>query len=310
MNTSYNKDRIIEDGWKIVIMNSLMSIIYRIRKVNSYLLSQNHQSEVRNMTQNEPPKRQVNINNLDNVPSNSCSNVKKTGLTASSQITKLDRASNPDIFVISRPEMEHFPTSHTSNFVDLTIEDLEQLIFARKRKQASLKDELRLLSTGSSMDSEYKPDDRNRPISYRVQKGREILSEMQKQLNNENAYIHYFRQLLEFERSVNLDLDAAFNDFRIEPFITFPTTQRSKIKNKHINNHKKQTKNAQDKSKTIEGKQSFSDQKYPNQFLRKQLRLGILNKIDSNIIEENDYNDFLNVLINLEEELIKEKLDT
>ena len=126
-------------------------------------------------------------------------------------------------------------------------------------------------------------------------------------MNNENAYVHYFRQLLEFERSVNLHLDDTFKEFRIEPFITFPTTQRSKIKNRNINNHKKQTKKVQDKSKTIAGEQSCSHQKSPEQFLRKQLRLEILNKVSSNIIDENDYNDLLNDLINLEEGLIKEK---
>ena len=158
MNTSYNKDRIIEDGWKIVIMNSLMSIIYRIRKINSYFLSQSQQTDVQNSTQNETQKRQDYKNNLDDVPSNSTSNDPRTGSTASSQNTKSDRSSKPDIFVISRPEIEHFPTSHTSNFVDLTIEDLEKSIFARERKQAPLKNELRQLSTGSSTDSEYKPD--------------------------------------------------------------------------------------------------------------------------------------------------------
>ena len=52
MNTSYNKDRIIEDGWKIVIMNSLMSILYRIRKIRNYFSSPNHQTYVQNITQN------------------------------------------------------------------------------------------------------------------------------------------------------------------------------------------------------------------------------------------------------------------
>ena len=180
MNTSYNKDRIIEDGWKIVIMNSLISILYRIRKIKSYFSSPNHQTDVQNITQNEPKNRQVCKKILDNVSSNSTSNDQRTGSTASSQITKLDRASKQDIFVISRPEIEHFPTSHTSNFVDLTIEDLEQLVYTRRSEQAALKQELRLLSTGSSTDSEYKPDDCNQPSSYRVQKGKEILSEMQK----------------------------------------------------------------------------------------------------------------------------------
>ena len=293
MNTSYNKNRIIEDGWKIVIMNSLKSILYRINKINNYFSSPNHQTDVQNI--------------LDNSSSNSTSNDQRTGSTDSSQNAKLDRNLRPDIFVISRLEIEHFPTSHTSNFVDLTIEDLEEVVCTRRSEQAILKHELRLLSPSSSMDTEYDPYDCNRPINYRVQKGKEILSEMQRRLNNENAYIHYFRQLLEFERLFHLHLNDPIKRFRIDPFITFPTTQRSKIKNKNIYNHKKQTKNTQDKSKTIAGKQSLSDQKSPEQFIRKQLRLGMLNKISSNLIDENDYNEFLNNLINLEERLIKEK---
>ena len=231
MNTSYNKDRVIEDGWKIVIMNSLISILYRIRKINRYFSSPNNHTDVQNYTQNECKKI------LGNDPSNSTTNYQQTSSADSSQNTKLNRTVKSGIFVISGPEIEHFPISHTSNFADLTIEDLEQLVSTRRSEQASLKRELRLLSTGSSTDSEYKPDDCNQSISYRVQKGKEILSEMQMRLNNEHAYIHYFRQLLEFEGLVNPHLNDQIQEFRIEPFITFPTIQRSKIKNKNINNH-------------------------------------------------------------------------
>ena len=297
MNTSYNKNRIIEDGWEVVIMNPLKSILYRIHKINSYFSSPNHQTDVQNITQNEPK----------NGPSNSTSNDQRTDSTDSSPNTKLDQKLNSDIFFISRLEIEHFPTSHTSNFVDLTIEDLEELVYTRRSEQAALKHEMRLLSPVSSMDQENNPYDSSRPISYRVQKGKEVLSEMQRQLNNENAYIHYFRQLLEFERLANLHLNDPIKGFRIEPFITFPTIQRSKIKNKNTDEHKKQTKTTQDKSKTIAGKQSFSDQKSPEQFIRKQLRMDMLDKMTSDIIDENDYNEFWNNLINLEERFVNEK---
>ena len=245
---------------------------------------------------------------MDIVPSNSSSYEHQTGSTNSSQNTKLDRASKFDIFVISRPEIEHFPISHTSKFKDLTIEDLEKLsITIRKNEQAIPYHEVRPLSSGSNTDSEYMPSDCNKQISYRVQKGREILSEMQKELSNEKAYLHYFEQLMEFEGIINRQSNSPTKEFTIEPFITFPSTHQSKIKNKKIHNQRKTTKNTQEKSKTIAVEQSFTDQKLLSErFIRKQLRLGMLNNITSNFTDENDYNDFVNNLINLEEGLISE----
>ena len=315
MNTSYNKDRIIEDGWKTVIMNSLKSILYRINKINNYFSTpstlnfSSNQSNVKNMTDNEPKNKEVcKKHNFDKDPSNSTSYDNHTGSKSSTQNSKLNQVSKQDIFVISRPEIEHFPISHTSKFKDLTIENLEKLsITMRKKEETRLNHEVRLLSTGSSMDSEYQPSDCNRPISYRVQKGREILSEMQMQFSNENAYLHYFRQLMQFEELCNRQSNSPIKEFTVESFITFPCTQQSKIKNKKIYNQRKTTRNINGKSKTIEIEQSFMDQKLLSErFIRKQLRLGMLNNITSNFIDENDYNDFINNLINLEEGLITE----
>ena len=315
MNTSYNKDRIIEDGWKMIIMNALKSILYRMYKINNYFSTPSatnflsNQSNVKTTTMNEPENKEVyKRHNLEQVPSNSSSYDHQTGSTNSSQNTKLDRASKLDIFVISRPELEHFPIAHTSKFKDLTIEDLEQLsITIRKDQQATSNHEVRPLSPGSSTDSEYMPSDCNQQISYRVQKGREILAEMQKQLSNEKAYLHYFEQLMEFARLFNHQSNSPFKEYTIEPFITFPSTHQSKIKNKKIHNQRKIAENTKEKSKTIAVEQSFTDQKsLSERFERKQLRLGMLNNITSNFTDENDYNDFVNNLINLEEGLITE----
>ena len=52
MNTSYNKDRIIEDGWKIVILNSMKSILHRIHQIDKYISGSSTNDSIHSVNQN------------------------------------------------------------------------------------------------------------------------------------------------------------------------------------------------------------------------------------------------------------------
>ena len=306
MNTSYNKDRIIEDGWKIVIMNSIKSIFHKIQQINNYCnISSSQTDGISDQNTGQSNNKQFSIPKEESVKGN-IPTVSVLGKTTSPHNASLVQCSGTDIFTISNPEIERFPISHSSKFV---LEDLESLHIMKRK--TSLKDRSAILSKGSSTDSESISDGSSRPLSYRIQIGREILSEMLKYLGNENAYFHYFRQLLDFEESIKSGLSSSSNHFKVEQYISFPTSKQSKVKNNKNQLYNKTNNDTITKghvtSKINCANDPHLDPKLSGEmFIKEQLRMHTLNNFTSNLNNEDEYSNFVNNLINLEEGLIND----
>ena len=306
MNTSYNKDRIIEDGWKFVILNSIKSIFHKIHEINNYCNSSSSQTDgiqdqIKGKLKNKQFSNQTEENDKENAPT-----VSILAKTTSCHNASLVQSSSTDIFTISNPEIERFPISHTSKFV---LEDLNTLHIAKRN--TSLEDRSATLSKGLSTDSESISDGGNRPLSYRIQIGREILSEMLKCLGNENAYIHYFRQLLDFEERIKSGLSSSSNEFKIEQFICNPSAKRFKVKNERNRVHNKTINERMAKGNKTSKIDFANDPKIDQRplgeiFIKKQLRMHTLNNFTSILNNEDEYSNFVNNLINLEEGLIND----
>ena len=298
MNTSYNKDRIIEDGWKIVILNSMKSILHRIHQIDKYISGSSTNDSIhsvnQNLGQNNPNSQDTTQNEKRNSPKNSEPDKKHL-----KPRNYLRRSPKPDIFIIYNPETQTSPISHSSKYEP---GDLKQILI--RNRNASSKHHSRALavSSPSSTISEY--DEQNRPISYRVKIGKELLTEMQQCLGDENEYIHYFRQLVEFEELVNDKVCSSINEYKIEPFVSFSSSKQQKTKNNKTRSTKKETKNNQTQTKM--SKKALDSQSSTNRFLRKQLRMHLLNNFNSNLKDENEYNSFVDSLINLEEGFVED----
>ena len=176
----------------------------------------------------------------------------------------------------------------------------------------SSRQERRPLPKDLSTDSESVYGDTNQPKSYRVRMGEILLSEMIKQLMDENAYIHYFKQLVELEESAKNEGLSSNTKFDIEPFIAFKTTKHSKVKNKNSGIHENKSNSDQKigktkKSNTKAFEQPQLDSKLSRELLiRRRLRTEMLKDFSSNVYNENDYDKFVYNLLNLEEGFIEE----
>ena len=305
MNTSYNKDRIISDGWKIVIMNSIKSIGCNFRASSREAGTNNTQNTTHELSKSKNIKKDIKENGDEEVPS--CAVQRETSANLDLNENSVQRT-KADIFMISTPEIEHFPVSHTSKH---TLKDLEQFhVTSMIDGSVSNRPGWRPLQKDLSTDSESVFGDTNQPKSHRVRMGEKLLSEMIKQLTDENAYIHYFKQLVELEELTKSKDLSSSTKFEIQPFIAFQTTTRSEVKNKNTKIHKNRRKNDKMISKTKKSQTEAFEQPVLNtklsgeQLIRRQLRTEILKEFPSNVYCEDDYDKFVNNLLNLEEGLI------
>ena len=186
MNTSYNKDRIIEDGWKIVILNSMKSILHRIHQIDQCIsgssINDSINSACQNLGENNPDSQDITQNEKRNIPKNSEPNKKYL-----KPRNDLRRSPKPDIFIIYNPENQHSPLSHSSKYEP---GDLEQIHIRNSNTSSMHHSRASAMSSSSSTVSEY--DDQNRPLSNRVKIGKKLLTEMEQCLGDENEFLHYF----------------------------------------------------------------------------------------------------------------------
>ena len=307
MNTSYNKARIIADGWKIVIMNTIKSIGCSFRASSREVHPDNIQNTTQNLSRSKEVEKDIKENGNKEIPS--CSVKRETSANLNLN-ENLEQSTTAGVFMISAPEIEYFPVSHTSKH---KLKDLEQFNFTFMNDVSiSNRQERRPLPKDLSTDSESVYGDTNQPKSYRVRMGEKVLYEMIKQITDENAYIHYFKQLVDLEElSKNKGLSSN-TKFEIEPFIAFKTTTRSEVKNKNTRVHKNKSKNDKMISKSRKSQieafeQPVLDFKLSGErLLRRQLRTEMLKDFSSNLYCEDNYDEFVNNLFNLEEGLIKD----
>ena len=142
------------------------------------------------------------------------------------------------------------------------------------------------------------------PLAIEPRLEKKLLAEMEQCLGDENEYLHYFRQFVEFEELVNSKVRSSINEYKIEPFVSFPSSKQPKTKNNKTRSTKKETKN--NPAQTEMSKKVLNSQSSTNRFLRKQLRMNLLNNFTSNLKDENDYNTFVDHLINLEEGFVED----
>ena len=82
-----------------------------------------------------------------------------------------------------------------------------------------------------SSDSESSITNGSQGKTYHMITGEKILLEMKNKLDNEEAYLHYFKQLVDLENFIQIECSLRDHNFQIKPYITFPVAKQSKIKN-------------------------------------------------------------------------------
>ena len=270
MNTSYNKDRIIDDSWKSVILNAVKSLFWFISKRTTSEVEKNNSKEG---TSND---ERIPIENKQ---------AKESHL----------QESDVSIISIDNKKIETNMNPCTSNGKHSTTD-------ANKVRSS--------VCTQSSTDSESDGHKNTPAKSQRLKKGESLLSGMWHNINDEEAYTHYFKQLLELEYPSSKTTDDHFDAFNIVIYHkSFLTTKTWKPKRSKINH------------KNYETSSSKSGKNFKNGWIdetplcakfaidleeRVKMRESRLEGFLVNCDDESAYEAFINTLISFEEELLKQ----
>ena len=270
MNTSHNKDLIVENGWKATIKNAL-----------SLPISFKRNNQIQNIIQN------IDLNTSKE------DEVSRIAIISNSRTYYNDKAESepPNVSKIQGHEI-----ACSSGVIDTSSNTIEGPVLTR------------------SSSSERTSDEKiNLTLGYRVHFGEQILERMMNSIMHENSYLHYFKELLRLEEVLRMDVHAG-EEFKIIEFSQMSYVKMGKSKssrskqvqksflydNKHNKFHDT-SKNRQHEK--IENKEKFA----VSQTKRIDLRRKILEDFHTFCINEETYNDFIEILISLEEDIVNKK---
>ena len=300
MNTSYNKDRVVENGWKVVLLNPFVKIRPYFKQPTAF--------ELKRILRKGPKNEKENVligQNKTIQPSKEANPV-----VESSPNSKYSDGKNKErVFIISNKKLDNSKIKVDSV---LEVEDIEVIPSTSMNKnnidpQPQLK---RLHAKSSSSDSEPA----NYTKSHRLQIGENILRHMAEKINEENCYLHYFHQLLEFEDMLkNEPLDPKY-EFEITPFPNYNNRNVPKVKSSFSQiqqsgkNKKKRKKSHSLIHESFSGEPqipALSMNKNSTFYLeiRNQLRYDTLKNFERYCDDEKKYDIFLKMLIDVEEEI-------
>ena len=275
MNTSYNKDRVVDDGWKSVILNVVKSICRCMK--NSKYVDANH-----GCTSDEEPKDSKG-RELD-----------ESMIQHNKRRPKESKIKEPDVSIISLEKESNGTDQRACTSNGNFCANGESM------KKSNI-------CSQSSTDSES--DDYKATKSQRLKKGETLLSGMWHNLGDEDAYIHYFQQLLELEYPTKKPTVDHYNNFNIIPFNHASSSNTKSIQTKHseINQNIKTTYNNYTKSL----KNSRFDENPLNiNFIiefdeRMKQRKNRLEGFLINCDDENAFEHFIELFISFEEGLVQ-----
>jgi len=287
MNTSYHKSRIVDNGWKSVILNCVAAPFYFVFPQRRTPNSKRPRISILPSLTTEKNTNTKDSQVIKQVHGNKQSNI--------SIISKLAVDIDSTANISDHCQQKHGPAQSTSK-ANNTIPGTENAI---------------LLVRNISLDSESEVGDKVPRKSYRLRMGEEILRNMLTNINNEDGYMHYFRQLIEFENSVKCRESGNLDGFQIVPFSSSNCTKQCKIKFSGIcltddttSGRRKPTEISRSKNKPLEEialKVNFTVALVLD---RIQLRQDILKHFQTYCDDEESYESFINIIFDFEESLI------
>ena len=202
----------------------------------------------------------------------------------------------------------------TANSSDLKLRDIKRRSFqALENGLTSSRLNEVSLSRAVSTDSESSENYSRVPKSYRVKMGEKILSQMMKYVNDDIAYLHYFKQLVEFEELLKYVDFNRDKKFRIEPLDELRISRHNKTKNsgshsnKNKNNHDKIIQKGSDLKHMSLDPIRLNSEFTSECLMKMQLRRALLKNFPMFVSNEKQFGNFLNSLIEFEEDLIKDE---
>ena len=274
MNTSFNKDRIIDDGWKSVILNSLKSVFKCFYKFWSSGEERNSDAEAQAEEQSMKTRRARSI--------------KKDNLNQSVSIKP-----EPDISIIS---------------LEGRMKDNDLGPSTSDGKQADPDGYRNIIESQASIDSDEDSNKLTNNKCSRLKKGENILSSMWYNLNDEEVYIHYFKQLVDLEYPSEENMVEHYDNFQLTPYSKMPNRDKAcGTKRSHANqNTKKPSRKLIKHSDPSRAEEVILNVNFLVDWNeRKVERKTLLEDFSKNCEDEISYQRIVNKLISFEENLIE-----
>ena len=309
MNTSFNKERIIDDGWKTVIQNSLpkhFQIILRQRRsvvgpmyAGQLLTMQgNHIIKQKHLLNDKFKKETVSTltNQKSNAGGNSCSELQSS------------------VYIIPMPSCSVYSTGKHPICKQKNSKHLPNTAKQHSSIQGPKTNLNHLQRSNSESETDSYADVKSN-IDIRFEMRQEILSRMLLHINDENIYLHYFRQLVELDHAFkgcpNMTPDL-FENFEIIPFESDNPSKIGKVKRSNQLDSLKivplqNARKTKCKNTTAE-RTHFTHFRFSvNISDRTKMRRELLEEFNFECNNDNVYDDFFNRLVDVEENLIKEE---
>ena len=268
MNTSYNKDRVVDDGWKSVILNAVISIYRSISK---------------SRTSDEGPK------------DSNDGELKGKKVPHHDRKPRRSNLPEPDVSIISLENETHETTQMACRSNGQPSAHEENVNRSK-------------IYSHSSTDSESDDYKATSAKSHRLKKGEILLTEMWHNLSNEDVYTHYFKLLLDLEYPSNKTTVEHYENFIVVPFKHSSTNTKifkpKGTENHRKNGRSGSTCNKTLKSNLFDETLLNVEFVIDLEERMKQRQ----NKLDGFLIhcgDENAYENFIKGLISFEEELIQ-----
>ena len=268
MNTKHNKNRIVEKGWKNVIRNA-----FGFPKESSL--------------DESDPIQGTNIS--DNKSESNLSRIRKWFKTRRHVVRPFVASFQPasqkiEIFTIS--QNQQFPLYNTVTDESSPAVDINKAANSGKRT----------VKNGAENFNEGSHGPQNR--LYRISMGSKIISLMSENMQDEMLYIRYFRKLLAFEETLKQDNHS--HPFGVKRVDTRDARGSSSNCSANQDEEFLNLNNDEESYETSDVQNNFTGEFQDRVAMRKQMLSAIQHCDD----DEDRYEEFLERLINMEEDLI------
>ena len=291
MNSSHNKDLLIDDG----VMNTFRNVFVALTQTRS----------ISSQTGNENKcLEKCNRQNSKSVKQNAKNT--KTGSYPSKNICQSYENNSSDIYIISR-KMESHPDQKHDAYISINIPEgqpcpsVDLRVFNDNQKDKTFAGEI-----------ETEADDarKNLQRSYHLYLAEKILLNMMTNISDEKAYMHYLKLLAQLE-DATISINAVSTEFQITPFIPDPYPKQGKIKTSNRQLRKLKNKMSLTKSKNVDMHTQDLENKFVGTFSKRLTkRKTTLENFKNYCLDEDSYKMFSQAIFDLEESLINRHTDS
>ena len=277
MNTPYNKDLIIDDGLSSTIRNAFVTPF---------------KCKYRTYFEDRISQRQAGKSDTE------MANISKKVVPAGTDDTEFCKNVGSKIFIISNPKSTSGPSENTNSILHNESEDAASSVnigYNNREPPNQVQLSRKPLSESDLEDNEKSFED------TRVCNGKAILWHMLENINNEEVYLHYFMQLINYEDTISNKDNENFEIMHIVPSKFTPSKNGKHNNNLDLegNNLKKSYPSSSILPQILALKNNMSG----NVSDRIKTRKLILENFNLHCSDEESYSRYLTKLIDVEEEL-------